>query len=103
MRRCGWRQGRYLGWAKTRLQHILTAIAINLVRLEDWWCNLPSAKTRADLALPGCSRWPRSGATSTNSPTVSMLVWGADKQPMQMVSCVRTRVASPGSDWDAEE
>jgi transposase len=46
MRRCGLRKCRYLGLAKTRLQHILTAIAINLVRLEDWWCNLSPAKTR---------------------------------------------------------
>ena len=46
MRRCGLRQYRYLGLAKTRLQHILTAIAINLLRLEDWWRSLSPAKTR---------------------------------------------------------
>jgi hypothetical protein len=28
------------------LQHILTATAINLVRLNDWWTAMPHAKTR---------------------------------------------------------
>jgi transposase len=46
LRRCGLRQCRYIGLAKTRLQHILTAIAINLLRLEDWWRSLSPAKTR---------------------------------------------------------
>jgi transposase len=46
LRRCGLRQCRYIGLAKTRLQHILTAIAINLLRIEDWWRSLSPAKTR---------------------------------------------------------
>jgi transposase len=46
LRRCGLRQCRYIGWAKTRLQHILTAIAINLLRIENWWSGLSPAKTR---------------------------------------------------------
>jgi transposase len=46
LRRCGLRQCRYIGLAKTRLQHMLTAIAINLLRLEDWWRSLSPAKTR---------------------------------------------------------
>jgi transposase len=46
IRRCGLRQCRYLGQAKTRLQHVLTATAINLVRLNDWWTARPHAKTR---------------------------------------------------------
>jgi transposase len=45
-RRCGLRQCRYLGLAKTRLQHVLTAAAINLVRLRDWWAGTPVAATR---------------------------------------------------------
>ena len=41
LRRC-----RYLGLAKTHLQHLITAVAINLVRLYYWWEELPRAKSR---------------------------------------------------------
>ena len=43
-RRCGLRRARYLGLARTHLQHITTAAAINLVRLSDWWAG---GQTRA--------------------------------------------------------
>jgi transposase len=33
--RCGLRQCRYLGMAKVHLQHLLTAAALNLVRIAD--------------------------------------------------------------------
>ena len=33
----GLRFCRYRGFAKTRLQHIFTACAINLVRVWEWW------------------------------------------------------------------
>ena len=46
IRRCGLRQSRYLGLAKTHLQHIATAAALNLVRLGEWWAGTPQAKTR---------------------------------------------------------
>jgi transposase len=46
IRRCGLRQCRYIGQAKTSLQHVLTATAVNLVRLNDWWSGKPIAKTR---------------------------------------------------------
>jgi transposase len=46
IRRCGLRRCRYIGQAKTRLQHVLTATAINLVRLNDWWTAMLHAKTR---------------------------------------------------------
>jgi len=36
VRRCGLRRSRYIGLAKTHLQHLLTATAINLVRLGEW-------------------------------------------------------------------
>jgi len=48
--RCGLRQCRYIGLAKTRLQHVLTAAAINLVRVAEWFAGTPVAKTR-------CSRF----------------------------------------------
>jgi len=40
------RHCRYFGLAKTRLQHILTAVALNIVRLDAWWTGRPTAKTR---------------------------------------------------------
>src|SRR6266487_5310905 len=42
----GLRQARYLGLAKTHLQHLLTAGAINLVRFDAWQNGVPHAKTR---------------------------------------------------------
>jgi transposase len=46
IRRCGLRHARYLGLAKTCLQHIVTAAAINLIRLGAWWANITRAPTR---------------------------------------------------------
>jgi transposase len=40
------RRSRYLGLAKTHLQHILTATAINLARWFHWLTDTPIAKTR---------------------------------------------------------
>jgi transposase len=40
------RRTRYIGLAKTHLQHIVTAIAINLTRLAAWWNGDHPAKTR---------------------------------------------------------
>ena len=40
------RRSRYMGLAKTHLQHIATAAAINLHRLFDWWQDVPKARTR---------------------------------------------------------
>jgi transposase len=37
IRRCGLRRCRYIGQAKAHQQHVLTAAAINIVRLSDWW------------------------------------------------------------------
>jgi transposase len=36
IRRCGLRQCRYIGQAKTHLQHVLTATARNVVRVAAW-------------------------------------------------------------------
>jgi transposase len=46
IRQCGLRQSRYLGLAKTHLQHLLTAVALNVVRLGEWWLGRHQAKTR---------------------------------------------------------
>jgi transposase len=46
VRRCGVRQCRYIGQAKTRLQHILPATALNLVRVAAWLEDVLRATTR---------------------------------------------------------
>jgi transposase len=50
IRRCGLRRCRYLGLAKTHLQHVITAAAVNLVRVAEWFAGTPVAETR-------CSRF----------------------------------------------
>jgi transposase len=37
VRACDIRRSRYLGQARTHLQHVLSAVAINLIRLVDWF------------------------------------------------------------------
>lgn len=46
VRRCGLRQARYRGLAKTHLQHVLTASAMNVVRAVRWLDGEPLAQTR---------------------------------------------------------
>jgi transposase len=43
---CGLRHCRYRGMAKTHLQHVFTAVAINLMRMAAWFEDIPRAKTR---------------------------------------------------------
>ena len=59
----GLRQARYIGLAKTRLQRLLTAAAINLVRLDAWFNDLPRAATRPN----------RLAATLQQSPALAPL------------------------------
>ncbi|EIM24331.1 IS5/IS1182 family transposase (plasmid) [Microvirga lotononidis] len=40
------RRSRYIGLAKTHLQHVLTAAAMNLIRLGAWFADTPLARTR---------------------------------------------------------
>lgn len=51
IRSCGLRHARYLGLAKTRLQHLASAAALNLLRVADWLNEEPLARTR-QLAYP---------------------------------------------------
>ena len=46
IRRCDLQQARYLGLVKTQLQQILTAVALNLIRIAEWLAEVPLAKTR---------------------------------------------------------
>ncbi len=51
----GLRKARYTGLAKVHLQHLMTAVAINVVRMVAWLQGLPNARTRtsrfASLAI----------------------------------------------------
>ena len=46
IRRCGLRQARDVGLAKTYFQHLATAAALHFVRLGEWLTGTPRAKTR---------------------------------------------------------
>jgi len=46
VRRFNLRRSRYAGQAKTHLQNILVAAAINLYRVYDWFCEVQPAQTR---------------------------------------------------------
>jgi DDE family transposase len=46
VRRGGLRRARSIGLAKAHLQHLITAVALNVVRLGEWWLGTPLAKTR---------------------------------------------------------
>jgi transposase len=51
------RQTRYRGEAKTRLQQILIAVAVNLLRLVAWFQEEPRARTRIS-AFADLANWP---------------------------------------------
>ena len=46
VRSFGLRECRYIGLAKTHLQHVLTAAALNFARLDDWFTDQKRAETR---------------------------------------------------------
>jgi transposase len=46
VRGCGLRRSRYVGRAKTPLGHVLTAVAVNLQRIDDWLRDRPRSATR---------------------------------------------------------
>ena len=46
VRRCGLRRSRYIGLTKTPLSHVVTAAALNFVRVGEWLAGTPRAKTR---------------------------------------------------------
>jgi transposase len=46
VRLAGLRRARYIGLAKTHLQHLLTATAVNLLRVAAWLIGRPLARTR---------------------------------------------------------
>ena len=46
VRRCGMRRSRYVGLARTHLGHVLTAAALNFVRVAEWLAGTPRSTTR---------------------------------------------------------
>ncbi|MGW7046370.1 transposase [Streptomyces avermitilis] len=65
VRASGLRQCRYHGLAKARLQHQLTATAVNFHRLNAWWTDTPKACTRKSHWQP-CGPLGRTRALSTS-------------------------------------
>jgi len=45
-RRCGLRRCRYIGAPKAKLQHVITAVAVNFVRIVEWHTDVARASTR---------------------------------------------------------
>lgn len=46
VRTCDLRRGRYRGYARVHLQHVLTAVALNMVRLANWFAGRPRLRTK---------------------------------------------------------
>ncbi len=46
VRTCGLRRSRYVGEAKTHLQHVATGAAINVIRISSWLLDKPREQTR---------------------------------------------------------
>ena len=47
----GLRRSRYIGQEKTHLQHVITAAALNIVRLMRWLDGEPHAQTRRSVLV----------------------------------------------------
>jgi len=63
VRRMGLRRARYDGLQKIHLQHVVTAVAINLVRLDAMLTHTPRGKTRQShfMRLALHPTWQRQG------------------------------------------
>jgi len=46
VRTCGMRRSRYVGLAKVHLGNVLTALAVNVLRLGEWLSEAPQRKPR---------------------------------------------------------
>ncbi len=46
IRTCDLRRTRYTGLARVHLGHVLTAVALNFLRLGEWFADVPRTKTR---------------------------------------------------------
>ena len=55
VRAFGLRRSRYTGIGKTHIQHVLTALAVNLVRLVAWWDGERPGRTRVSRFAQLCT------------------------------------------------
>jgi hypothetical protein len=78
--RCGLRRCRYLGLAKTNLQHVITAVAINLISIADWHIATPYNQ---NAQLTVCRSEAGSLTGSLNSPPESLLGLGQTLQTVE--------------------
>lgn len=46
VRTCDLRRARYMGQARTHLQHVLTAVALNVIRLANWFAKRPLLRAK---------------------------------------------------------
>jgi transposase len=60
VRSSGLRRARYVGLSKTHLQHLVTAVATNVVRLINWLTDVPLAQTRRSAFVKLMSAEPLS-------------------------------------------
>ena len=58
----GMRHSRYIGQAKTHLQHVATAVALNVLRMVAWLMEVPLAKTQKSRFTVLCSKMAASSA-----------------------------------------
>jgi hypothetical protein len=62
VRRSGLRRARYDGLAKVQAQHICTAVAVNIVRLDAWFTQTPVGETRISHFARLAQRLPLSAS-----------------------------------------
>jgi transposase len=94
IRRCGLRRSRYLGLATTHLPHLLTAVALNVIRLGEGWLGTPRAKTRcspfAALQVAAASRLLAQEFATSIKISVTLVDHELDRM------CLRRLDAPPG-------
>jgi hypothetical protein len=73
IRRCGLRRCRYIGQAKTHLQPVIIAMAINIVRMAAWLEGTPLAHTRPS-PFAALAALVLGGALNANSPPASIVM-----------------------------
>jgi Transposase DDE domain len=84
--RCGLRRCRYIGLAKTHLQHVIIAAAVNLVRIADWHNAAPRTPKLRDTSAFLPVSWP----CNPRWPLVTRLIVGS--RPESFVHFAFTRV-----------
>jgi hypothetical protein len=72
IRCCGLRQPRDVGLAKTHLRHVITAVALDVVRLGAWRLGTPPTKTRCSLFATLRGSLPKM-TSQPHSPRISVL------------------------------